>query len=53
LRVPLEKALIRAFRGYAATAVAMFCHLGITALDMERLRAALLGSRLAALRGVT
>lgn len=53
LRVPLEQALIRAFRAYAATAVAMFCHLGITALDMERLRAALLGSRLAALRGVT
>ncbi len=37
----LEHELVRLFRVYARTPVALFAHLGLVALDLERLRAAL------------
>jgi hypothetical protein len=37
----VEKELNRLFRAYARTPVALFAHLGMVTLDMERLRAAL------------
>lgn len=37
----LSAELVRLFRAYAQTPVAVFSHLGIVALDLERLRAAL------------
>ena len=41
LGTALEKDLLRLFRAYARTPVALFAHLGLVALDVERLRAAL------------
>jgi hypothetical protein len=42
LRAELEGRFSRLFRAYARTPVAVFAHLGLLALDVEKLRAALL-----------
>lgn len=41
LRFRLAHGLTRLFRDYARTPVAVFCHLGLVALDLERLRGGL------------
>ncbi len=41
LRAELDTRLNRLFRGYARTPLAIFAHLGLVALELERLRAAL------------
>jgi hypothetical protein len=41
LRLELEAVFRRYFRRYAQSAVAVFCHLGMTALDVERMRGGL------------
>jgi hypothetical protein len=46
LRAGLEAAFRRFFRQHAQSAVAVFCHLGLTALDVERMRGGLIQRRL-------
>ncbi len=46
LRAGIGQRLQRLFRHYALSAVALFSHLALTALDVERLRGALIASRL-------
>jgi hypothetical protein len=41
LREGLAMSFIRFFRRYAQSPVAVFCHLGLTALDIERMRGGL------------
>jgi hypothetical protein len=41
LRGELAAALTRLFRRHAQSPVAIFCHLGLTALDVERMRGGL------------
>jgi hypothetical protein len=41
-RIPFERALTRHFRRWSGSVGAVFCHLGLIALDAERLRAGLL-----------
>jgi hypothetical protein len=45
-RRELERVLTRLFRRQAGTPIAMFCHLGLLALDLERLRGDLVRRRL-------
>lgn len=45
-RAELEAVFRRFFRRYAQSAVAVFCHLGLTALDVERMRGGLVQRRL-------
>jgi hypothetical protein len=41
-RIPLQQALNRLFRRWSGSVGAVFCHLGLIALDVERLRAGLI-----------
>lgn len=46
LRAELGASFTRYFRRYAGSIVAVFCHLGLTALDVERMRGGLVERRL-------
>lgn len=53
LRSAYAERILRLFRRHAGSAVAMFCHVALTALDVERLRGALIASRLRRLRNAS
>jgi hypothetical protein len=46
LRADLDTAFTRYFRRFAQSPIAVFCHLGLTALDVERMRGGLMVRRL-------